>query len=330
MTEVTLTDDFQHSESAEPHGDRTRAIIAQHPEIRNLFGRNPYTLVFILGLVGAQLLIAYALRAQPLWQMLLVAYTFGALADHGLYVLMHEANHNLLFRRRWLNSVAGIIANLPSLVPSSASFRRYHLKHHAYQGVHQLDGDLPSYWEARLVGRSTLGKTLWMLFFPVFLALRPAHLRGVAHLCRWTVLNIVVAFAFDVAVFQFMGPQAFLYLFFSMCFSIGLHPVGARWIQEHFVFTPPQETYSYYGKGNLVAFNVGYHNEHHDFPSIPWNRIRRVREIAPEWYDNLTYHTSWTRLMLRFLLDPQISLFSRVERGDDAVSARGAHVPQLG
>ena len=59
----------------------------------------------------------------------------------------------------------------------------------------------------------------------------------------------------------------------SFVFSIGLHPVGARWIQEHYLIAPPQETYSYYGPLNKVAFNVGYHNEHHDFSFVPWNNL---------------------------------------------------------
>ncbi len=329
MASSTLADEFQHSEEAEPHGDRTRAIIAQHPEIRQLFGRNPYTLVPILALVGLQFVLAYALRAQPVWQVLVVAFLIGAVAQHGLYVLMHETNHNLLFRKRWMNSVSGIISNLAGVVPASASFQRYHLKHHAYQGIHELDGDLPSYWEARLVGHSTVGKALWLFCFPVFLALRPAHLRGMTHLCRWTVTNIIVVLSVNVAVYVYWGPAAFLYLFASMWFSLGIHPVGARWIQEHFVFNPPQETYSYYGGANLVAFNIGYHNEHHDFPSIPWNRIPRVKALAPEWYDNLAYHKSWTKLALRFIFDPRISLYSRVDRPGETAPG-GAPVPQLG
>jgi sphingolipid delta-4 desaturase len=75
-----------------------------------------------------------------------------------------------------------------------------------------------------------------------------------------------------------------------------------------------QETYSYYGPLNAVAFNVGYHNEHHDFPSVPWNRLPELKKAAPDYYDTLKSHHSWTKLFLRFLFDKNISLYSRTMR----------------
>ena len=110
------------------------------------------------------------------------------------------------------------------------------------------------------------------------------------------------------------GRPGFLYLVFAFLFSIGLHPVGARWIQEHYTYDFDQETFSYYGPINLVALNMGYHNEHHDLPSIPWNNLPKPRVIAPEFYNKSKYHSSWSRLLFQFVFDRRYSLYSRVER----------------
>ena len=108
------------------------------------------------------------------------------------------------------------------------------------------------------------------------------------------------------------GPMKFLAA--STCLAVGLHPFGARWIQEHFVFHGAQETYSYYGPLNAVSFNVGYHNEHHDLVTIPWSHLPRLRAMAPEFYDPLHAHRSWRRLLVAFLRDRRVTLFSRVVR----------------
>jgi sphingolipid delta-4 desaturase len=63
-----------------------------------------------------------------------------------------------------------------------------------------------------------------------------------------------------------------------------------------------------------VALNMGYHNEHHDLPSIPWNNLPKLRGLAPEFYDTLKYHSSWSRLLFQFVFDKRYSLFSRIER----------------
>ena len=310
--------DFLRSAAPPPHRERTLRILAAHPEVRRFIGVNSASFGIIVGGVVLQLGAAFLLKARPWWQVVGAAMLVGAFASHALWVMIHECTHNLLFRQPRWNTLAGIFANLPHILPSAVSFQRYHLKHHAYQGVYALDADLPNRWEARLIGRSPVGKALWMLLFPIFQITRPPRLREIRPIDRWVVTNFLVQIGFDAAVWAWLGPKAFFYLLFSTFFGLGLHPLGARWIQEHYVFEPPQETYSYYGPLNTVAFNVGYHNEHHDFPSVPWNRLRRIRKMAPEAYDGLVSHRSWSRLLYRFLTDPGMTLFSRevrVQRG---------------
>ncbi|MGE3537754.1 MAG: fatty acid desaturase [Candidatus Tectimicrobiota bacterium] len=310
----TASGAFVYSSSPEPHRQRTKDILKAHPEIRQYMGHNPMTLGLILAVAALQMTLALGLTSQPWWLQLLLAYTVGAVATHALAIMIHECAHNLVLRGRTGNYLAGMLANLPMVIPSSVSFKRYHLKHHAFQGVYDLDADLPSYWEIKLVGRSALGKALWLFFIPFFHITRPLRIRAIRLFDRWTVLNIVVVLGFDLAVYLLAGWQPFVYLGLSLLFAMGFHPLGARWIQEHYLVQAPQETYSYYGPFNWVTLNVGYHNEHHDFPSIPWNSLPKIRRTAAPWYTSLAFHTSLTGLLWRFLTDPSLSLTSRMVR----------------
>jgi sphingolipid 4-desaturase/C4-monooxygenase len=306
--------DFQYSDQPEPHKKRTKQILKAHPEVRNLIGRNPVSAVITIFVVALQFVIAYLVADQVWWLTIIAAFFIGAFADHNLFVLIHEASHNLIFKNRTLNTVFGIIADLPKVVPSYVSFKSYHLKHHSFQGDYYLDADLASKWEASLIGNTFFGKMMWELFFPFFQAFRTMRLKEIEFMNAWVIVNWIVIFAVDALIIYYFGWIAFLYLVFSLVFSIGLHPLGARWIQEHFLVAPPQETYSYYGPLNIPSLNVGYHNEHHDFPSVPWNNLPKLKATAPEFYDNLVYHKSWFKLWLRFLFDPQLSLYSRMVR----------------
>jgi len=148
---MTRKDSFVFSNASEPHRIRTKEILKQHPHIRKLIGKNPLTIFAIIGLVALQVSLAWAVADQSWWLVVGAAYLIGAFADHALFVMIHECAHKLLFKKPEANRLAGIFANIPQLFPSSISFERYHIKHHSFQGVHELDADLPNKWEAKLI-----------------------------------------------------------------------------------------------------------------------------------------------------------------------------------
>ncbi|MFN7823631.1 MAG: fatty acid desaturase, partial [Bacteroidota bacterium] len=124
--------DFVHVTTPEPHRGRTREMLKQHPELRELIGKNPYSIFAIVGIVSILLLVAFLLSGQSWWWVFGAAYLVGAFADHALFVLIHECAHKLIFKNRAANKIAGMIANIPLIFPSSVSFETYHLKHHSF------------------------------------------------------------------------------------------------------------------------------------------------------------------------------------------------------
>ncbi len=307
--------DFLQTVHDQPHPARTREILAKHPEIGTLIGRNPWTAAIIVFVFLFQTSIAIALSEYgAAWYVALAAaWCIGAFANHTIFVLIHEATHNLIFKSKVLNRLFGILADLPNVIPTSIGFRNYHIKHHAHQGDHDLDADMASDWEARMIGNSAIGKAFWLFMFPVFQLVRPPRL-NIQLWNAWVPVNIVASLTYSFLVYHFFGGTAILYLIGSFWFSVGLHPLGGRWIQEHYLVEGDQETYSYYGPLNFLALNVGYHNEHHDFSGVPWNNLPKIKAMAPEYYDNLKSHDSWTKLWLQFIFDSKLSLYSRAER----------------
>jgi len=308
---------FAYSDTPAPHRERARQIRAAHPDVRALFQRNPWSALWTTLLVAAQLAtgIGLAVLHAPWWTVLVVAYAFGAFANHALFVLMHDYTHNLVFRKTNANRLGSIFANIAIVFPAAIGFRNYHLLHHKYLGVRGLDADLPMPGEARWVGNSWWRKTFWLgMFWAVQALQRPTTVKSIRTIDRWVVLNAVAMAAAMAPIVGLFGWWPVAYLFISTLFSLGVHPVGARWIQEHYVFREGQETYSYYGPLNKLSFNMGYHNEHHDFPQVPWSRLPALRALAPEFYNDLYHHRSWTKLLFRVLFSREFRLHNRVVR----------------
>lgn len=303
---------FVWSKEREPHAQRRREMLLKYPQIKELYGPCPRTKYLCLALVAAQLGAAFLLRAAPWPLIVLVAYLFGGVLNQALLLAIHELSHNLGFQKPWQNRLFSWFINLPVGVPVAETFRYYHLLHHVHQGEHGTDTDLPTELEGRwLTGPAQ--KLVWVLGQGLAYALRPLFV----HPKRPTageLANLVLQLAFDGVILHFWGVKALVYLPISSLIVMGLHPVAGHYISEHYVFREGQETYSYYGPLNRLTFNVGYHNEHHDFPYIPGSRLARLRRMAPEYYDALLSHTSWTRVIWDYVTRPELGGFSRVKR----------------
>jgi sphingolipid delta-4 desaturase len=281
-----------------------------------LVGPAPSSAAVIGGLVAAHLGVACVARDAPAWAITALAYTIGAVLTVGLFNMLHEASHGLVFRSRTLNHLAAFVANTALVWPAAESFFEHHGGHHRHLGDYDRDVSVPRRWEARLAGSGFLGKAVWLSLYPLVYPCRVfAMTRGRRRASPWTIANLLTQAVADAAILWALGPRALAYLALSYLFAFGLHPLSAMTVQEHSLSRAGQDSYSYYGVGNLLTFNTGYHQEHHDLPRVPWSRLPRLRRLAPELYEDEHAYRSWTRLLTEFLLSPRWSLWRRGVRG---------------
>ena len=312
---ATLTkekNDYYWSTEREPHFQRRKDILAKHPEVTKLFGIDPSLKYKTVALVALQLVVAYYAYLLNWWQFILVAFFVGATAAHALFLAIHEITHDLAFKSKKSNNILALIANLPIVIPYAMSFKVYHAMHHWEQGKDGVDTDIPSRNEARIF-RGFIGKFIWFLHQIVFYALRPVFVKPIK-LEKWQWYNILFQVGVMAIYLPFAGWSGVAFLFLSLLFAGGLHPTSGHFLSEHYVFHEGQETYSYYGPLNAITFNVGYHNEHHDFPTIPGSRLPDLKKTAPEFYEGLHAYDSWVGVILKFLFTKEVTLYSRTKR----------------
>ena len=75
---------FHHAEWDQPHPERTRAIMKAHPEVRALFGRNPYTALICFSVVALQTAIAYGMGrlGWSYWWLMLIPIFISSIAGN--------------------------------------------------------------------------------------------------------------------------------------------------------------------------------------------------------------------------------------------------------
>ena len=306
--------DFEWTETQHPHTYRTRLILDKHPELKTLMGTCPVIRYSVSALVITQIMAAYFASYLSYFWVVILAYCFGGVINHSLTLAIHDISHNIVFGNRypWANRLFGMWANLPIAVPMSVSFKKYHAEHHRFQGTESFDSDLPLAIEARFFN-STFRKVVWMFLQPLFYSFRPFWVRPKPP-NNFEILNFIVQIIFDLLILYCFGWKSLFYLLIGTVLCLGVHPMTAHFIAEHYMFALGYETYSYYGYWNFLAFNVGYHNEHHDLPYIPGSKLPLVRAMAPEFYDPLPHHYSWWEVLYGWIFEEHMGPFTRVKR----------------
>ncbi|KAI8913211.1 sphingolipid delta 4 desaturase protein DES-1 [Gorgonomyces haynaldii] len=297
----------------EPHKTRRKLILQKYPEIKNLYGYCPWTKYKVGFTLAAHFGLAYYLRDKMFTtEFWLISYFLGATMTHSLFLAIHEITHYLAFEKPLYNKILAMFANLPICLPYFVAFRGYHMEHHTQMGVDGIDTDLPTQLEANLFG-SILGKLFFCCNMILFYALRPMFVKP-QKFTLWHAYNWAFQFSSMALVVYFWGWNPIVYFLVCDYLAGSFHPMAGHFLAEHYVFVKGYETYSYYGLLNIFAYNVGYHNEHHDFPRIPGSRLPLVRKIANEFYDDLPQVKSWSMTIFNFIFFTHMTPYSRVKR----------------
>ncbi|XP_034376756.1 sphingolipid delta(4)-desaturase DES1 [Arvicanthis niloticus] len=307
-------EEFEWVYTDQPHAARRKEILAKYPEIKSLMKPDRNLIWIITMMLLVQLASFYLVKDLDWKWVIFWSYVFGSCLNHSMTLAIHEISHNFPFghhKALW-NRWFGIFANLSLGVPYSVSFKRYHMDHHRYLGADGIDVDIPTDFEGWFFC-TTFRKLVWVILQPLFYAFRPLFINP-KPITNLEIINTVIQITFDIIIYYVFGVKSLVYMLLATLLGLGLHPISGHFIAEHYMFLKGHETYSYYGPLNLLTFNVGYHNEHHDFPNIPGKNLPLVRKIASEYYDNLPNYNSWIKVLYDFVMDDTISPYSRMKR----------------
>lgn len=303
---------FYWTSAAEPHAQRRKLMLQKYgDQIRPLVGPNPWTAVLyaLAALVQTAVAVALGRYDAPWWLVGLAGYAVSPVLMTSLVAGYHEAGHFGIFQSPAASWAFLVLGNAPLGLPFGSLYRQFHQIHHNELGVDGLDPGTWTFAEAGWIGPTVPSRIIFLLLFPLFFWLRPFFMsvsdyKGVVDYTYY--LSWAVVLAYDVGVSYLAGwsLKPIAYMCLGLYWLAGLHPIGGHIIAEHCMMTNDgQETFTCLGKTNKVAFNFGYHLEHHDFPNIAWDKLPELRKIAPEFYEGLTTWPSATHVLWRFITD---------------------------
>ena len=317
------------SPQARRHNEMRRIVISKAPQARALSGANSWTALAVPVILALHWGLAAAVSGTNIVVCFALAFFAGQMLIHATGALLHETAHRLIFRGDtaklaldlWLEVILGSFGK-------QLTYQHEHISsHHPFIGNYERDyehEDLCSFNARRRITASSPARQRLLTSLTLFLHLLPfgfltadkllpafyARLSG--HVTkdkmrdigatrpqkrlRW--LFIAVSLASNIALFSLFGFWGWLYHNWSLSLFLGKFGVTnlGQSLSEHDGDDELNPTYSDYRFTNWLFFNTGYHNEHHTFPNVPWTRLPKLKQLAPDVFNRenpRNYITLW-------------------------------------
>ncbi|QDU36064.1 Fatty acid desaturase [Maioricimonas rarisocia] len=223
-----------------------------------------------------------------------VAAVIIATRQHALLIVMHDASHyRLLPNKHWNDLVSNVLLSWP-LIVSTEAYRANHLAHHS----HLNTDDDPDWVRKRGKAEWEFPKTKWQL---LCLLARDclgagfvAQLRALRDLSsdkrpkpvgsRWPRLAFYGVAATAITAANLWIPV--LVLWFIPVFTLLPVILRIRSIAEHFGLEREHELNSsrnfigpLWERLLFAPHNVGYHLDHHLYPSVPFYNLPKLHRL---------------------------------------------------
>jgi fatty acid desaturase len=236
---------------------------------------------------------------HPAWYVIAVM-VIGS-RQHALLVLGHDASHYRYLRTRWRNDLFG---NLLLMWPTFASvegFRKYHARHHQYTNLandgnrqlwhtHNAEGEFEPEW---VFPKTRRGLALMILR-------RAAFLTGISWIIRglvgpsfipqpgWMVAARLAFYTSVAGMLTYFDawPGFVLYWLVPFC-TWHIAAQYIRLICEHSAVRADEEEYrvtrttlpTRLEAVFVLPRNIGFHIEHHWYPSVPFYRLPELHRL---------------------------------------------------
>ncbi len=232
--------------------------------------------IIVLVLVGARRVdhpVGYALAIVPLGSR-----------QQALGALFHDAAHHLVSRRRALNDALGAPLSAWPLGLTLSGYRRYHLVHHRALGTPRD----PEVGHKRLLPQWPLPmrNRHWLHFASDLVGGGLIHLAAAGRMTRPVRKRETLGFAlFWVAAILIAYECGLLWALTLWVASIATaFWSGVRlriWTEHLGTLGTHRITMGPLFEAVVMPHAIGLHWEHHHFPSVPFHRLRELREALP-------------------------------------------------